>query len=348
MAAAATVAVLALSACTRSGSGSGSNATPLQIFTAGPPAQQIQADLGDSNWWLGAPSFGVRPLDLEYTPETIRFSITQRFIHLGTGDTLTVVYDVYSTTSAASTFMSNEQTGLGTNVVTTPRAGDQVLYTGQKLGTSTALYETAAFIRTGSIVIVADLLQGSGFESFPHMGSLSNQLVSRVKDVLANKLHPSPLASSDESLLPPLGTDITMVGAADLPIQVVAGMLSSASPQGLIKTFTDLGVNDFVYGDYALNTDLHMEVRTAAFSFTTADDANTWIDSAVGAANLTNGVFYTYLDPLKQYLAIFLAGRHVGMLLCKSTLDTEAASRACEAPIGRILPAWANSLSLVS
>jgi len=345
--AAAAVLFLALTACTR-GSGTTSNATPLQVYTAGPTQDQVQKALGDANWWPSPPTFGVRPLDLEMTPQTIKFQITQRYERLGTGDTFSVNYVVYSATSDASSFISSRQTSLGTNVITTPKAGDQVFYTGQKLPTSTALYETAAFVRTGSVVIVADLLQGSGFASTSALGKLANLLVSRVKDVLSNKVKPSPLASGDSSLLPPPGTDITLTGAAKLPIQVVAGMVNAADPQQFVSLFTTLGVNDLVYGDYALNADLHMEVRAAAFNFLTASDAATWAAGAVGTANLTNGIFLTYIDPLKQYLGVAVVNRHVGLLLCKSTLDTEAAARACEMPMGRVIAAWADSLSSVS
>jgi hypothetical protein len=88
-----------------------------------------------------------------------------------------------------------------------------------------------------------------------------------------------------------------------------------------------------------------MEVRTAVFTVTDVTQASSLLYSMVGSTNLdANGVFFTYLDPLKQYIGMFSGGLHVTMMLCKSTLETEAASRACEAPMGRVIVAWAQHL----
>jgi hypothetical protein len=123
-------------------------------------------------------------------------------------------------------------------------------------------------------------------------------------------------------------------------------MLDASSPENFTTGFTELGANDFVFGDYALNADLHMEVRAAAFTFSSSSAAATWIDTFVGKSNLSsNGVFLQYFDPIKQYIGVFVAGSHGAILLCKSTLETEAASRACETPMVRVIDSWLVSLS---
>lgn len=341
------IGVLLVAGCTRTTSGgSTGKATPLQVFTAGLTVDQVRSTMGDDMWWPGAPTFGVRPLDLELTPQTVKFTITQRFTRIGTGDTFQIEYATYSTTSAATTHMNDVQTSLGTDVATTPKAGDQVLYTGQKLPTATALYETDVLVRLGQIVMAAVVQQGSDFVETSRMSKIANLLVSRMKDVLANKVKASPVSSDDEQLLPPLGDFLTMVGIAKLPIEVVADLLNSADSEGLTSTFTDLGVRDFVYGDYALNADLHMEVRAAAFSFSNPTDATNWILDNIGKSNLdANGVAFTYLDALKQYIAVFAAGSHIGLMLCKSTVETEAAARACETPMAMEVTAWQTRLA---
>jgi hypothetical protein len=281
-------------------------------------------------------------------PQSVRFTITLRYFRLGSGDFIHVDYLAYSSTSAATTFMNNLKSSLGNNVTTTPRAGDQVFYTGQKLPTTTALYETDAIVRLGQIIIFAAINQGSGFVDHNQLGRIANLLVSRVKDALANKLHPTLLARGDQQLLPPPGTDITLLGIAKLPVQVAADMLDASSPENFTTGFTELGANDFVFGDYALNADLHMEVRAAAFTFSSSSAATTWIDTFVGKSNLSStGVFLQYLDAIKQYIGIFVAGSHGAILLCKSTLDTEAASRACETPMVRVIDSWQVSLNAV-
>ena len=346
--AAAAVITLLIGGCTLRSSGSGGNASPDQVYTAAPSIDQVRSMFGSSSWWPGTPTFGVRPLDLESTPQSVRFTITQRYVRLGSGDSIHVDYLVYASTSTATTFMNNIQSSLSGNVATTPKAGDQVLYTGQKQPTVTALYETDAIVRLGQIVAVAAVKQGSGFVDHNQLGRLANLLVSRLKDALANKLHPTLLARGDQQLLPPAGTDVTLLGIAKLPVQVAADMLDAASPENFTTSFKELGASDFVFGDYALNADLHMEVRAAVFTFSSSSAGATWIDAFIGKTNLSaSGVFLQYIDAIKQYIGVFVAGSHGAILMCKSTLETEAASRACETPMVRVIDAWQVSLNNV-
>jgi hypothetical protein len=338
-------AALVLAACTRS-AGAGGSATPLQVYTAGPSLSAVRSTLGSSTWWPGAPSFGVRPLDLEQTPQTVRFSITQHFIHLGSSETFDVNYVSFDSVSSATARMTSIQSALGSSTITSPKVGDQVIYYGVKEATSSALFDTVAFVRLGAIVATADLTQASGFASISLLSRIANLVVTSLKSVLAGKTRPSPLPSDDEALLPPPGTYLTLVGEARLPVEVVPVMLQSAAPETLALTFHGLGVSDFVYGDYALNADLHMEVRASVFTFATATDAGNWIDGVIGKSNLdANGVASQYLDGLKEYLAIFIAGSHVGILTCASTAATEAASRACETPMTNLIGGWQAALS---
>jgi hypothetical protein len=344
--AAAAVVLVALTACTR-GSGSTSNATPLQVYTAGPTLSQVRGSLGgDQLWWPATPTFGVRPLDLEFTPESVRFTITQRYIHLGTPESLVAEYVVYTSSSGATTQMTNITNGLGSNTASGPKVGDQVIYTGQKLATATALYDTVMFIRQGQILISVDLKEAGGFSDVKRLAKIGESLVSRLKDVLANKIRPTPPGQTDDALLPPAGTDVTLVGAARVPIEVAADMFGASSPEAFISSFRTLGLNDFEFGDYALDADLHMEVRTATFTFTSATDASSWMDQAIGLSNLNqNGQATSYIDATGKYYGFFLQGRFVGFMTCGSTAATEAAARACETPFIRVLDSWQLSLS---
>lgn len=337
---------LLLGACTRSSTGSTASATPQQVYAAGLPVTQVRSLLGSDLWWPGPPTFGVRPLDLAQTPETVRFSITQRYAHLGTPEIFAVQYVSFSSSADATTQLNNVQSSLGQNAITTPKVGDQTIYSGQKLQTNTALYDTSTLIRLGAMVLSVELTQVSGFPAINTLAKVGNALVSRLKDVLTRKVKPSPVTTDQLALLPPAGTDITMVGAAQLPIEATAGLFNAADPQGFARTFSDLGVNEFDYGDYALNADLHMEVQAAVFTFGSDADAGTWIDEVVGKSNLdSSGVAAGYSDAIGQYYGVFAASSHVGFVTCKSTDSTEAAARACELPLTRVITAWQTSLS---
>jgi hypothetical protein len=341
------LATLMLVACTPRPNGSTANATPYQVYDAGPTLLDVRTLLGSSDWWPATPSFGVRPLNLPSTPENVRFSITQHYIHLGTGEDFTVVYVAYATVSDATAKMTSLQAQIGTNAITSPKAGDQVMYAGQRQASSTALYETDAFIRVGQVVMVAALTRGAGFAGLNEMGRIANKLVSRLKDVLSGKVKASPTPSDDAALLPPAGTDVTLVGSARLPVEAAASLLGSASPQTLAATLHQLGVSDFVFADYALNADLQMEVRASVFTFTSPSDAAGWLDILVGGkANLDqNGVASGYSASTGQYYAFFASGSHAAILFCDSVVQFVTASRACEVPLGRTLSTWQSSLS---
>jgi hypothetical protein len=339
------LAALTLGACKGSSGLTGANAKPADIYAAGPSLFQVRTLLGDSKWWPGVPEFGVRPLGLPTTPETVRFSITQHFIHVGTSETFIIDYTVFDTVSDATSRMSTVQSQLGTTP-TGPRVGDQVIYYGVRQASASALYNTVAFIRLGQVVITADLTRGAGFADINEMGRIASALVSRLKDVLSGKVKPSPTPSEDANLLLPPGQDVTLVGTARLPVEAAADMFGSASPTDLADSFHKLGLSDFLFADYALDADLSMEVRASVFTFATSDDANSWIDAAIGKSNLDqNGVASGYSDSQGTYYAFFGAGTHLAVLFCASTVPNTAASRACEAPMTRLIGTWQSSLS---
>ncbi len=338
-------ALLLGAACTRSGASGGSSAaTPEQIYAAGPTVDEVRSSLGSETWWPATPSFRIRPLGLPTMAEGEKFGITQRFIHVGSSEEMVADYTVWSTTTYANLLFTVVQNQVTSK--TGPRVGDQSLYWGSKSHTDTSLYDTSALIRQGQVLMEIDVTRGSGYVDTKQMGQLATKMVSRLKGALKGTVKPSPLPESDQKLLLPLGTDVTLAASVRLPIEVAAELLGASSPQDVIDSFTKLSVKDFLYGDYALNADLNMEVRAIVFSFSSPSDAADWIDLAIGKANLdASGVASGYASSIGEYYAFILAGSHVGLLFCNSLSPYEAASRACETPIGRLIGAWQTRLA---
>jgi hypothetical protein len=340
--AAAAVLLVALTACTRSTASSVSS--PGQIYASGPTESDVRNLLGSNDWWESTPSFQLPPLGLPGKIEPIRFQITTRFIHLGTSEFFIAQYLVLDSTSSATQVMAAIQSN-NSGAATTPRAGDQVIYLMQRPISPTALYSNAAYVRVGQTILIIDLERDQGYLSSNAMGKIANALANRLKDVTSGKVKPSPLATVDSKLLIPPGLDVTLVGAAKLPVEAAVASLGIGSPQGLVDEFHQLGVKDFVYGDYALNADLNMEVRAMEFNFSTPDDAKGWLDSLVGAGNLdAQGVASGYAASAGFYYAFFTAGSHGAFLFCNSIDTQTAASRACEGPLTDLISTWQSSL----
>jgi hypothetical protein len=239
--------------------------------------------------------------------------------------------------------MGNLQSAFGTSA-TGPKVGDQVLYYGSQSSTA-APFETATFVRVGQIVTTISLSRKDAFPSSSQLGKIATKIVSRLKDVLAGKVRPSPLASSDGTLLPPAGPDMTLLGSTRLPIEAVVVMLGFASPDMLAGILHADGVDTVVFGDYALDNDTHMEVRAGLLDFNTTQEADDWSSALRGSANVdANGLSTFYDDASGQYFSLFSAGTKGAMLVCRSTSNVEAASRSCEAPLSRVGPAWQLSL----
>ncbi|TAN32310.1 hypothetical protein EPN29_09035 [bacterium] len=336
----ALVAALALgaSACAR-GSSSGGEAQLMDLYAAGPAVADVRSLLGDSSWWPGPPSFGVRPLDSVAMPFQERFHVIHRFVHLGTAETFDVEFTLWDSTSAATTQMSNVKAAFGTSA-SGPKVGDQVLYYGSQTQ-GAAPFVTATFVRVGQVVTTISLGLKDAFPKVARLGKIATKVVSRLKDALSRKVRVSPLPWSDQALLPPAGPDLTLLGAVRLPIEAVVVMFGYAAPESLANSFHGGGVDTIVFGDYALDNDTHMEVRAGVFTFLTRQDASDWLDALRGSTALdVDGIATFYDGGSGQYFSLFKAGKQGAMLVCRSTSDVEAASRACESPLTRVAPAW--------
>lgn len=337
----AMVAVLVI-ACTRGTAGS-TSAQPLDLYAAAPTLADVRSLLGDSNWWPGPPSFGVRPLDAAYMPLQEKFTIVQRFVHIGTAETFDVELALWATTTAATSQMTTIQNAFGTSV-TGPKAGDQVLYYGSQI-TGGAPYATSTIVRVGQIVAGISWTFKAGFPQVAQLGKVAVKVASRVKDLIAGKVHGSVLASTDSALLPPASIDMTLLASAKIPIEAAVVMIDSPSLEGLAQTFHSYGVDNIVFGDYVLNNDTHMEVRAGAFTFATAQDASGWLDLLRGTYPLDSGGIAAFYDPSHgEYYFLFASGTEGSLLICRSTSSAEAASRSCEAPLSRVAPAWKLNL----
>jgi len=116
--------------------------------------------------------------------------------------------------------------------------------------------------------------------------------------------------------------------------------------EALARILHTSGVDSIVFGDYALDVDTHMEVRAGVFNFTAAQDAATWVDELRGTHQFDpTGIATFYNDASGEYFSLFSVGTRAAILVCRSTSDAEAASRACEIPMTRIGPSWMLGLS---
>jgi len=342
LAAMAMLAVVA-GACARPGTVT-TTAKPMDFYGANPSLADVRTLLGDSNWWPGPPSFGVRPLDSSSMPFNEKFHVLTRFAHVGTAETFEIEYTLWDTTASATTFMTNAQSAFGTSA-TGPKVGDQVLYYGSQ-AQGAAPYVTETFVRIGATTTTLVLGLKDAFPSVAKLGKIASKATSRLKDVLAGKVHVSPLPRSDTSLLPPPGPDLTLLGSARLPVEVFVVMTGTASPDAVAGILHSSGVDNIVFGDYALDNDTHMEVRAGLFNFTSAQQASAWVDALRGSSGLDqNGIASFYDSTSGQYFSLLTAGSKAAVLICKSTSTVEAASRACELPLARVAPAWQLSLT---
>jgi len=334
-----------LVSCAQLGSG-GTNAQPADLYAAEPNVTDVRTLFGDSNWWPGPPSFEVRPLDAATTSFTERFSITQRFIRVGTAEEFLVRYTSFDKTSTATTRMTDLQNVYGLSP-SSPKVGDQVLYYGLA-GSGGAPYVTRTFVRVGSIVVTILWARKDPATSVQQLGRIAVDVVNRLKKVTSAKVKATP-AGVDPNLIPPPGLDITFLGATQLPIEAWLVMVNIGIPTAGLKVLHDAGVTDFAYGDYALNNDTHMEVRTALLTFPTAsaaaDWASTWSSGTPDQSDIASAYLPTSgVEGSGEYHYFFTSGTFGGMLVCKSSIDGEAASRACEAPMERTSIAWKFAL----
>ena len=334
-----------LVSCAKIGSG-GTTAQPADIYAAGPTVSDVRTLFGDDNWWQGPPSFEVRPLDAETTSFTQRFSVAQRFLRIGTAEELLVRYTVFDKTSSATARMTAVQNAFGASP-SSPKVGDQVLYYGLA-GSGVAPYLTRTFVRVGQIVVMIVWARKDPTTTVQQLGRIAVKVVDGLKKATSAKVRGTP-AAVDQKLLPPPGLDITFLGAAQLPVEAWLVMVNIGIPTAGLKVLHDAGVTDFAYGDYALNNDTHMEVRSALLTFAdataAADWASTWSSGTPDQSNIASAYVPTSgVEGSGEYHYFFVAGTFGGMLVCKSSIEGEAASRACEGPMERTAIGWKFAL----
>jgi hypothetical protein len=343
MLAALGVLALLVDACTRPvGTTASTNLKPEDLYGAMPSAADVSPLLGDDKWRPGPPSFGVRPLDLASMPLTEKFTVTQPFLHLGSAETFFVDYEVWRDTSAAIAHMSSVQKALGSSAITSPKVGDQVVYYGTQ-GSGAAPYQTVTLVRVGQVVAVVGWDLKDAFPKVSQLGKIASRIVSRLNNVVSGKMRASPPPASDTASLPPDSLDLTLLGTARISVEAAVVMVGGMSIDLLAQALRDHGVTDVVFGDYALNSDTHMEVRATVFTFMTAKEATDWLDPFAGSIQPGQEGFFDQSHG--WYVFPFASGPRAAMLICQSTADTEAASRACEAPLSRVVSAWKVSLA---
>lgn len=334
---------VALASCAR---GTSSSAASLNhIYAGGLKVSDIAPLVDDgSNWWPAAPTFGVRPLNVSSMDQAMEFTYTQHFVHVGTPETLAIAYRVWNTSSTAQAVVSQVQSSVG-STLTGPAAGDQSIYFTQQLQFAAAPYVNEALVRVGQVNVSLSWYRISGFATGPQLGRFATKIATQLRSALAGKVHLTPQAPIDARLLPAPGPDITLLGADHEQVEVLATMLGVASPNDLKSAFTQLGVTDFTYGDYALDADTRMEVQTSTIVFGSNADATAWLDAFFDKTQLdANGVYFNFDPTSEQYFGAFVTGTDGAMLICKSSADFEAASRACEQPAQRVLSAWKADL----
>jgi len=325
----------------------------MDVYASSPSAADATSLLGGT-WWTSAPTFSMRPLDDANQSSQVKYSVIRRYANVGTAETWEVTYIQLDKSSSASTLMSNIENSLGSGS-TGKSVGDKALYYQQKLSASSgsegAAYEALTFIRVGSLIIESVWKKNDSFPSSDQLGKVASRLASGAKSAIDGKSHASPASASDLAMLPPANSLITLLGAVTLPIEAMPLMVNAAAPTPIVDAFQAQGVSNFVYGDYVLNADTQMEVQAAVFTLPTASAAEALFDSFKGDATVdANGVLRYYQDTAGpgQYDYFIAAGRHVGLLICRSVQEETAhaaASRACETPLETVSAAWPAAFS---
>ena len=342
----AMIAVLAAAACTTPFK-TPPPAKLMDVYSGSPSPDDASSLLG-GEWWTAAPTFAARPLNDSNTVEQIQYTVIRRYVNIGTAETWVIRYTQLDKASSASTLMSNLENSLGSGTGG-KNVGDKALYYQDKLSatadstTNGAPYESVVIIRVGSLIIQSVWNRNSGFPSSDEVGKVASRLVSGVKAAVDGKVKSAAASTDDVAQLPPANAFLTLLGAVELPIEALPLMLNASAPTKVVDLFKQEAVDDFVYGDYVLNTDTSMEVQAAVLTFNSASAAARMFDTFKGSASVdANGVLHYYLDlnGPGQYDYYIVSGRHFALLICRSTSPTEAASRACEQPLETVAAAW--------
>lgn len=338
------VAAMTVGACGTIG-GSTVNAKPADIYSVMPSMADARTVLGDSNWWAGPPSFEVSPLDSATTPLNQRFSVSQVYIHIGTAEQLVVRYTVYDKASSATTVMTNISNALGPSP-SNPKVGDQVLYYGAQGTSSAAPIATRTFVRMGQILVAIAWTRKDSLPTVQQLAKIASKFVGGLKNLGKAHAAPSPVAAT---MLPPPNLQITLLGSAQLPVESFVVMILTAIPDQIVALLRQAGLTTFAYGDYALNNDTHMEVQTALLTFGSAAEATGWAGTFGPGTPDSNGVSSGYIPvggtpAAGVYRYVFSSGSFGVLIVCKSSIDGEAASRECEDPMNATAIAWKLAL----
>lgn len=333
---------VALSACAVGGSTF--NGKPADLYSVIPTQNDVRKTMADDGWWEGPPTFQVKPLDYDITPATEKFAVGVNYLHLGSAEIMLARYTVYDKSASATSVMNDYQTVYGSSP-SSPRVGDQVLYYAMA-GSGAAPYVARSFVRVGQIVVQIVWSRKDSVPPMNQLGRVANLFAGDLKN--ASKAHGS-FKQPDAKFLPPPGLDITKLGAAVLPIEAFAVMLLAALPGTLVDVLKSDAVDTFAYGDYVLNNDTHMEVQTALLAFPSTSIAGDWATGAAPGAPDSNGIASGYIatggSPAGgEYHYIFTSGVYGVEIVCKPTVEGEAASRECEDPVERTAVAWMQAL----
>jgi hypothetical protein len=327
-----------------------STATAADVYAVTPTQADVRGLFHDSNWYEGPPTFGVSPLDEGRNSLNVKFTITVSYLHLGSGEDLAAFYSVFSTTSVATTVMSNLKTTYA-GEATSPQVGDETLYHGAG-STGPAPFVSHTFVRSGQILVEIALSRKDSQASVNDLARYARKFVGGLKNLGKAKPSASP-SRVDPKQLPPPGRDITPLGSTRLPIEAFVVMTGSALPDNVNAILRTSNVTSFMYGDYALNADTHMEVQTAFMTIDSAVDALSWAQ-LFGSNGGTippdaNGVYHAYIptggSPAGgEYHYVFAESTYGIYIVCKPAVGGEAASRECEEPMARTVTGWSLAL----
>jgi hypothetical protein len=326
-------------------SGANFNPKPQDLYSIVPSEADVRSLLGDSAWWAGPPSFEVRPLDAETTPAQEKFSVSEDYLRMGTAEELFARYTVYDKTSSASTVMSNYKLAFG-NSPSTPKVGDEVLYY-PVAGTGGAPYLTRTFVRVGQVVLTLVWARKDNNTQVGMLAKNARAFSAKMRDL--NKVHASPVPV-DSKLLPPPGRLITFLGGAQLPVEAFVTLTRTPLPDYVLSVLRSSGITTFAYGDYALNNDTHMEVQTGVVRLpSAAAGANYGKLLGPAAEPDTDGIYAAYIPiggtpAAGVYEYVLAAGQYGLLIICKASIEGEAASKECESPAHATAIAWKLAL----
>ncbi|TMF31670.1 MAG: hypothetical protein E6I29_04310 [Chloroflexi bacterium] len=311
--AAGAILALSLVACGRASTSSGPSVA--SVYSGRVVLNDLNPVVRDlPSWWDGPPTFDVKPLNSATRPDFERFAVVIRF-------------------------------ALGTSL-SGPKAGDQVLYYNQNAGGGAAPYISEALVRVGETVIVVVWARVDAYATTSSLGKVAATAATRLKSATSGKLHVSPAPSPEPALVAPQGPDLTLLGTARLPVEVVAQMLVYPAPMEMTDFFHHAGVSDFVYGDYAVNADTRMEILTAGFTFSSPTGSKDWITAFYGGSSgLSQGVYLNFESDTGQYVGAFGNGTRGVLVVCRSSAPGEQAGRSCESSLVRVIDGWRASLA---